>query len=56
MSNRPRYYVYRVIDVRSANPTILRYHDPIGAIEGGHGAIRVTGAKMYLAPEPEKVT
>jgi len=56
MSNRPRYYVYRVIDVRSANPTILRYHDPIGAIERGHGAIRVTGAKMYLAPDPEEVT
>lgn len=54
MSNRPRYYVYRVVDVRSASPKILRYHDPIGAIEAGHGAIRVTGAKMYLAPKPDE--
>lgn len=50
MSHRPRYYVYRVVDVRSAKPKILRYHDPIGAIEEGRGAVRVTGAKMYLAP------
>jgi hypothetical protein len=54
MSHRPRYYVYRVVDVRSAKPRILRYHDPIGAIQEGHGAIRVTGAKMYLAPTPEE--
>ncbi len=55
MSNRPRYYIYRVIDVRSAIPTILCYHDPIGAIERGRGAIRVAGARMYLAPEPNEV-
>jgi hypothetical protein len=54
MSHRPRYFIYRVVDVRSAKPKILRYHDPIGAIEEGHGAIRVTGAKMYLAPTPEE--
>jgi hypothetical protein len=54
MSHRPRCYVYRVVDVRSANPNILRYHDPIGTIEEGHGAIRVTGGRMYLAATPEE--
>jgi hypothetical protein len=51
MRNRLRYYIYRVIGIRSSRPIILRFRDPIGAIEQGRGAIRVANARVFLAPE-----
>jgi hypothetical protein len=51
MRNRLRYYIYRVVGIRSSRPIILRYRDPIGAIEEGRGAIRVASAHIFLAPE-----
>ena len=47
---RDRYWVYRVLDVNSARPQIIRYRDPITMVERGAGALRVASARLYLAP------
>ncbi|MEP6665734.1 MAG: DUF3883 domain-containing protein, partial [Nocardioidaceae bacterium] len=50
LSYRDRYAIYRVLDATSASPRIVRFRDPVGRILTGHGAIKVSGARVYLAP------
>ncbi|NMM23750.1 MAG: DUF3883 domain-containing protein [Phycicoccus sp.] len=53
MAHRYRYMIYRVLDANSARPRIVRFRDPIGRIVEGHGAIKVTGAKVFLSPRED---
>ena len=48
MSNRSRYSIHRVTDVRSAAPELYRYDDPLGEVERGLGQLRANRALMAL--------
>jgi hypothetical protein len=50
LAYRDRYAIYRVLDATSASPRIVRFRDPVGRILAGRGAIKVSGARVYLAP------
>lgn len=50
---RSRYYVYRVIEVDSATPTITQWSDPLALIKQGKGRLLLAKAQMALTLEEE---
>jgi hypothetical protein len=46
-----RYLTYRVLNANAARPRLISYRNPIGLLGSGLAAIRVSGAKLYLAPK-----
>ena len=54
---RSQYYIYRVTDVDTATPRILRKADPLGQIQNGRGRLLLANARMTLnyAGEEEAV-
>lgn len=48
MKWRSQYFIYRVVNVKSAAPQIVRFNDPVGRIAAGMGDIHASGARMRL--------
>jgi hypothetical protein len=50
LRHRSRYFIYRVINVTSASPNIVRYRDPIGRFQAAEATLNLGNAWMRLPP------
>jgi hypothetical protein len=55
MRHRRRYWIYRVVDVKDASPTVWRYHEPIADLEAERGYLRMSKALLAL-PHPHSTS
>jgi hypothetical protein len=49
---RSRYYIYRIINVDTVAPTIIRAADPMRLVRDGNGQLLLNNARMTLAFSP----
>lgn len=56
---RSQYFIYRVTDVSSPSPRVVRFRDPLGRIANEMGAIHALSARMELSnrsPDSDSAT
>ena len=53
LQKRSNYYIYRITDAHKPKPRVTRYQDPIARIRAGRARLRLSGARLTFADEPE---
>ena len=51
VEQRSRYYIYRVTDVDTEAPKVVRYQDPMALIEANAAELRLSGARLAFGPD-----